>query len=441
MPSDLVPWRTRSLADVTDSAVDGPFGSNLKTEHYVTEAGVRVVRLQNIGRGSFDDADRAWVSEAHAATLQRHEVRPRDVLVASLGDERHPVARACLYPEGHPPGLVKADCFRLRVNSKLADPGYVMRALNCPVTRKGINGLSQGVTRDRVNLGNLLSFVVSLPPPAEQRRIAEILDTLDEAIRRTEQIVAKLQQMKQGLLHDLLTRGIDEHGEIRDPERRPELFKDSPLGRIPSLWTVLPLGDVVPKAEYGVSCSLSLDPNGGVPVLRMNNLAEGEADTSDLKFSDAPEVHALPLMAGDVLFNRTNSIEHVGRTGIWRGQLPNASFASYLVRLVPDRGRMDPEFLNLWLNWRDTQRRIRQWATPGVQQVNINPTNLRRTLIALPPSLEEQGLAAARVLLLDERLGHEGRHLDKLRSLKNGLTDDLLTGRVRVSVSEEASVA
>ncbi len=72
-----------------------------------------------------------------------------------------------------------------------------------------------------------------LPPLPEQRRIAEILDTLDEAIRKTEQVIAKLQQMKQGLLHDLLTRGIDDNGELRDPERHPEQFKDSPLGRIP----------------------------------------------------------------------------------------------------------------------------------------------------------------------------------------------------------------
>ena len=82
---------------------------------------------------------------------------------------------------------------------------------------------------------------VWLPPLPEQRRIAEILDTVDEAIRRTEQVIAKLQQMKQGLLHDLLTRGIDENGELRDPERHPEQFKDSPLGRIPREWEVGPL--------------------------------------------------------------------------------------------------------------------------------------------------------------------------------------------------------
>ena len=67
-------------------------------------------------------------------------------------------------------------------------------------------------------------------------RIAEVLDTLDEAIRRTELVIAKLEQIKQGLLHDLLTRGIDDNGELRDPDRHPEQVKDSPLGRIPRAW-------------------------------------------------------------------------------------------------------------------------------------------------------------------------------------------------------------
>lgn len=91
--------------------------------------------------------------------------------------------------------------------------------------------------------------------------------------------------MKQGLLHDLLTRGIDENGQLRDPIRHPDLFKDSPLGRIPKEWVVVALGIVVPKAEYGISSSLSEE--GEIPILRMNNFFEGEADISDLKYSNS----------------------------------------------------------------------------------------------------------------------------------------------------------
>ena len=278
-------------------------------------------------------------------------------------------------------------------------------------------------------------FVPALPLP-EQHRIAEILDTFGEAIRKTEQVILKLQQMKQGLLQDLLTRGIDENGELRDSERHPEQFQDSPLGRIPTGWEVTPLREVVPKAEYGISSSLS--DKGAIPVLRMMNFTNGEAELSDLKFSDAAEARGMLLEPGDVLFNRTNSIEHVGRTGIWRGQLPAACFASYLVRLVPATGCLTGEFLNAWLNWDATQIRIRRWATPGVQQVNINPTNLRRTPIAVPRSVSEQERITLVLLQHDRRARDVRDELEKLRSIKHGLMDDLLTGRVRITVPKEA---
>jgi type I restriction enzyme S subunit len=169
----------------------------------------------------------------------------------------------------------------------------------------------------------------------------------------------------------------------------------------------------------------------------MMNFFNGEADLSDLKYSDAIEAQTLRLRPGDVLFNRTNSIDHVGRTGIWRGQLDEASFASYLVRLVPDPRRLSGEFLNRWLNGERTQIRIRRWATPGVHQVNINPTNLRKTLVALPASVYEQERASTVLIRHDQHEQSVRIELAKLRTLKQGLMDDLLTGRVRVPVPEE----
>src|SRR5690606_23374704 len=79
----------------------------------------------------------------------------------------------------------------------------------------------------------------------QQRRIAEILDTIDEAIRRTERIIAKLDGMKPGLLRDLLTRGVDENGEVRAPDFNSSQYKDSPLGRIPKSWEIKSLDDMV----------------------------------------------------------------------------------------------------------------------------------------------------------------------------------------------------
>ena len=157
----------------------------------------------------------------------------------------------------------------------------------------------------------LYKISTSTPPPDEQAKIAEVLSTVDRAIEQTEALIAKQQRIKTGLMQDLLTRGIDERGNLRS-EKTHE-FKDSPLGRIPVEWESASLVAFVPSAEYGISTSLG---ETGYPVLRMNNLLDGEAELTNLKFTDVPVPEHLWLRDGDVLFNRTNSWEHVGRTGI-----------------------------------------------------------------------------------------------------------------------------
>ena len=266
------------------------------------------------------------------------------------------------------------------------------------------------------------------PSPGEQAKIAEVLSTVDRAIEQTEALIAKQQRIKTGLMQDLLTRGIDEGDDLRSEQTHK--FKDSPLGRIPVEWECASLAVFVPSAEYGLSTSLG---ESGYPVLRMNNLLDGEAELSNLKFTDAPVPEYLWLRDGDVLFNRTNSWEHVGRTGIWRGQIERASFASYLVRLNPHRDRLLPDMLNFWLNWERTQIAMRQQATPAVQQVNINPTNLRSIAAAFPRSLDEQSAITTRISAAREVLSAFRAEKEKLKSIKAGLMQDLLTGDRRVT--------
>ena len=290
--------------------------------------------------------------------------------------------------------------------------------------------LASGSTFPEINQRNFEAIIVPRPSKEEQRRIAEILDTIDEAIQKTEALISKLKAMKQGLLQDLLTRGLDKNGKLRDPKAHPEQFKDSPLGRIPKEWHTTQLAKIVIRAEYGIS--VSLEDNSGIPVLRMNNLVAGEVDLSALKYSKSREASNLLLNPRDVLFNRTNSMEHVGRTAIWRGQLEGISFASYLVRIVPDYSKLIPEYLNLWLNSQSTQILIRKYATPSVHQVNINPTNLQKSDITLPQSLEEQYAIVDVVEAHDAHIRTEEQYRDKLKLQKKGLMHDLLTGKVRV---------
>lgn len=194
----------RRLADIADSMVDGPFGSAIKTEHYVPDAGVRVVRLANLGDGHYVDIDAAFIDEEHAGALGRHDVRAGDVLIASLGDDNHRPGRACLYPTEFAPGIVKADCFRIRPSSTV-DSHFLMELLNSQRSVMQMRRLTQGVTRDRINLRHLRRVVLCLPSLNIQRRIAEILEEADCAIRRNQAHLAKLRGIRSGLASDLLT--------------------------------------------------------------------------------------------------------------------------------------------------------------------------------------------------------------------------------------------
>ena len=192
------------LLDTVESMVDGLFGSHLKTAHYVQDAGVRLVRLANLGEGYYLKEEEAFIDEDHARLLRRHDVRSGDILVGSLGDTNHRPGRACLYPDEFAPGIVKADCFRIHPSS-LVDRRFLMEMLNSTNAVSQIRRLAQGVTRDRITLTQLRQIAVSLPPLEEQQHVVQVLETFDQILDAYREQFRKLQELRSGLLDDLLS--------------------------------------------------------------------------------------------------------------------------------------------------------------------------------------------------------------------------------------------
>ncbi|RRI02308.1 hypothetical protein EH240_12640 [Mesorhizobium tamadayense] len=284
-----------------------------------------------------------------------------------------------------------------------------------------------------VKRSDFVKYLVACPPPNQQELIADILDAIDDAIVETDAATEKLRTIHVGIIDELLTRGLAADGSPRDLSK----LTATAVGPRPVPWGVANLSRFVVGAEYGTNLSLG-DSSAGIPVLRMNNIQDGEFDLADLKYAPAHAVERFRVQRNDVLFNRTNSWEHVGKAAIWRRDEPGPAFASYLVRLHCGDDLL-PEFLHLWLNWAPVQRAIRQFATPGVQQVNINPTNLRRALIAVPDTLDEQRAIIERVNGVAAAIEDHRRQRAKLASLREGLRDDLLTGRQPVVAIREAA--
>lgn len=201
-------WKVQSVANVTESIIDGPFGSNLKSEHYVDEPGVRVIRLQNIQGGFYDNRDSAYVSDRHAQVLAKFSVVPGDILVASLGDDRYQAGRACCYPSGLGPAINKADCFRVRADKAKAVSEFLMLTFNSDRMRPESVKLIQGVTRQRINVGNFKKLAVAMPKMTEQRTVVEAFDRASAPIDRLNSELHELTRLKSGLMQDLLSGKI-----------------------------------------------------------------------------------------------------------------------------------------------------------------------------------------------------------------------------------------
>ena len=169
-------WPPTSLSAISEELRDGPFGSNLKSSHYV-ESGVRVLRLQNIGVGELLNDDLAYISETHFASLPRNHCQPGDVIIGTMGD---PNLRACVVPPTLARALNKADCILMRVDAVKVDPIYVCWLLNNPRMVSMALRMVRGQTRGRISLGRLKELQIYLPPMELQLRFAEVIMAVEQ---------------------------------------------------------------------------------------------------------------------------------------------------------------------------------------------------------------------------------------------------------------------
>ena len=198
-------WATvdHLAAPELNSITDGPFGSNLKTEHY-TSSGPRVIRLQNIGDGVYVDEE-AHITQEHFERLKKHCVFANDVVIAGFGENP---PRSCVIPESLGPAIVKADCIRFKPHSDVLSK-YMNAALSSDPVRKRTKGMVHGVGRPRLNLGEIKSIVLPLPPLAEQTRIVAEVERRSSVLEELEAVVTtnlqRATRLRQAVLQKAFT--------------------------------------------------------------------------------------------------------------------------------------------------------------------------------------------------------------------------------------------
>ena len=225
---------------------------------------------------------------------------------------------------------------------------------------------NEGAVFASINKGQIEEIELPLPPLPEQKRIVAILDEafegIDAAVANTEKNLANVRELFEGYLNAVFTQKGDG-------------------------WVETTIGELCEKVEYGSSSKSKAE--GKVPVLRMGNVQNGRIDWENLVYTDdQEEIDKYLLSKNDVLFNRTNSTELVGKTAIYGGE-QTAIFAGYLIRIHRKETLLDAGFLNYYLNSYPAREHGRVVMSRSVNQANINGTKLKQYPITVP-SLNQQ---------------------------------------------------
>lgn len=299
--------------------------------------------------------------------------------------------------------------------TKNSDADFINYLLRSPLLLREYLKIASGTVKRRraVKKTSFAKIEVNLPPVVEQARIGIMLKMIQKSISLRKKEIGLEKEHKESLLSNILSAGV-----------KRSKTKKSDLGNIPDDWNIVELGTLLEKTQYGLSVKGTT--NGKYPILRMNSLNEGYIALDNMQYVDLKdsELASFKLNEDDILFNRTNSHELVGKTAIFR-TAGDYVFASYLIRLVTNKTKLRPEYLNNYINWTYTQRRLKLIASKGVSQSNISASKISRLLIHLPP-IEEQAKISELLNTTDQKIILLQREKLLLEELYSALFDQLL---------------
>ncbi|SDY74345.1 type I restriction enzyme, S subunit [Proteiniborus ethanoligenes] len=402
-------WQVKRLIDVKDSQdryafTGGPFGSDLKTEHY-TDDGVRILQLQNIGDGIFLDNYKIYTSNKKADELHSCNIYPEEILIAKMAE---PLARACIVPSGQRRYLMASDGIRLKVDSNNYSTKYVMEYINSSHFRKEAIKRGTGTTRLRIGLGELSEIKLALPDKSEQQEIAQILSAWDKAIELKEKLIEEKKEQKKGLMQKLLT------GEVRLPGFDEE-------------WEEARLGEVI-ELQGGYAFESSSYKEDGVPIIRISNIEKIVNLNKDVVYYDPIEIDDKFLVKrGDLLIAMSGAT--TGKTGVYRNY--NIAYLNQRVgKFIAIREELYYQYLYHIVENKEFQNQLNKRLVAGAQP-NISSADVE-SLIFKMPSLKEQKAIAQILSTADKEIDLLIQELDLLKLQKKGLMQLLLTGVVRV---------
>lgn len=361
----------------------------------------------------------------------KYSFQPGDVLYSKI----RPYLRKSVLATQH--GLCSADMYPLRPVKDL-DPHFLLAVILGETFSRFATSVSERSGIPKLNREELAEFGMAFPPLPEQRKIARILTTVDRLIEKTEALIAKYQAIKQGMMHDLFTRGVDEHGQLRPPySEAPELYQASELGWIPKGWGVQEIRDIAELITSGSRGWAAYYADSGAIFVRIGNLTREHINFrwDDIQRVQPPlsgEGSRTQLQANDVLVSITADL---GIIGVIPATLEAAYINQHIALVRLRSGSSDAKWVGRYLASSSGQSQFVR-LNDGGAKAGLNLPTIGSIRILSPP-IDEQRRITQIIDRAESLVESERTALGKLLSQKSGLMQDLLTGRVRVKPDAE----
>lgn len=376
----------------------------------VAEDGTIVIRSSNIIKGKMDYADLVKVK---CQIRENQYLKRNDIVICARNGSKALVGKCAIY-EGDS-DVISFGAFMAIFRTPFFQYAYLY--FNSPVFRRNFsNDDSKQINQVTQNI--LKNSLIPIPPEEEQKRITDkinsvfsFLDTIDTLQSQYQENLATLkskiidagiqgklteQLPEDGTAEELYQQiqqeklALEKAGKIKKSKPLPPISEEEKPFDIPENWKWVSVGDVCTNIQYGTSKKSS--ETGKVPVIRMGNLQGGRIVYDKLAYtSDDSEIEKYPLEVNDLLFNRTNSMELVGKTAIYKGEMP-AIYAGYLVRVTPVL--MVSDYLNYVMQTKYYWDYCRMVRIDANGQSNINAEKLKRFVFPLPPLAEQKRIVA-----------------------------------------------
>lgn len=416
---DIIPndWKLIKLGELTDLITKGTTPTTNGFSY--TEEGVNFIKVESIhSSGNFIHSMFAYVGNDCHESFKRSQLKEDDILFTIAGA----LGRSAIVKREILPANTNQAVAIIRLKNTDYKK-YIYQYLRGNYIKNLIEKINVSTAQANLSLGQLNHFDIPLPSLPEQQKIAEILSTVDEKIEAIDQRISETQDLKKGLMQQLLTEGI---GHTK--------FKDSPLGEIPESWEVVISSEIF-ELIHGYQFREYDFTETGLPIVKIGQLnSKGEIDMTNCSYFSkdrAEEFSDKKIYNGDVLMALTGAT--LGKS-CWVSGLEFNVYQNYRVgKFEPkDENILSKRYLYFLIGSPLVLNQIFAKVNSGAQG-NIGKSDFEKLKITLP-SIKEQNKISEILSNIDEKLQIQQDKKTEYQELKKGLMQQLLTGKIRVKI-------